>query len=66
LTGQPAGRDLTALFNPSSVAVVGASAETAKWGHWLAKGALRGAHRRRVELVNRRGGTILGQPVHMS
>jgi len=66
LTGQPAGRDLTALFNPSSVAVVGASAEDAKWGHWLAKGALRGAHRRRVELVNRRGGTILGQPVHMS
>ncbi len=66
MSGRPVRRDLTALFNPTSVAVVGASADETKWGHWLAKGALRGAHRRRVALVNRRGGTVLGQPAHVS
>jgi acyl-CoA synthetase (NDP forming) len=66
LSGRPVRRDLTALFNPASVAVVGASTDETKWGHWLAKGALRGAHRRPVALVNRRGGTILGQPAHVS
>src|SRR5260370_36636204 len=51
------------LFAPSSVAVVGASAEAHKWGHLLARGALAGEHRRRVDLVNRRGGEVLGRPV---
>src|SRR6266516_8131567 len=51
------------LFAPSSVAVVGASAEPEKWGHLLARGALAGEHRRAVHLVNRRGGEILGRPV---
>jgi acyl-CoA synthetase (NDP forming) len=54
-------RDLRALFAPSSVAVVGASGDPAKWGNVLARGALRGAHRRAVYLVNRGGGTILGE-----
>ena len=36
-------RDLTPLFAPSSVAVLGASNDPAKWGNWLARGALRGA-----------------------
>ncbi|WP_279579728.1 CoA-binding protein [Fodinicola feengrottensis] len=47
--------------DPASVAVVGASADPAKWGHWLASGALAGRHRRRVDLVNRGGGQVLGQ-----
>jgi acetate---CoA ligase (ADP-forming) len=46
--------------DPASVAVVGASANPAKWGYWLARGALAGRDRRAVNLVNRRGGTILG------
>ena len=53
-------RDLRPLFAPRSVAVVGASADSAKWGNVLARGALRGAHRRPVYLVNRAGGEILG------
>lgn len=53
-------RDLRPLFAPRSVAVVGASADPAKWGNVLARGALRGSHRRSVYLVNRAGGEILG------
>ncbi len=53
-------RDLRPLFAPRSVAVVGASADPSKWGNVLARGALRGAHRRAVYLVNRAGGEILG------
>ena len=55
-------RDLRALFEPESVAVVGASDDPEKWGNWLARGALRGESRRAVHLVNRRGGEVLGLP----
>lgn len=48
--------------DPASVAVVGASDDPAKWGHWLARGALVGHDRRAVHLVNRGGGAVLGQP----
>lgn len=59
-------RDLRALFDPASVAVVGASNDPVKWGYGLARGALRGASRRPVHLVNRNGGEILGQEAHRS
>ena len=59
-------RDLRPLFDPRSVAVVGASNDPAKWGQWLARGALRGRHRRTVYLVNRSGGDVLGQPSYTS
>lgn len=59
-------RDLRALFDPGSVAVVGASDDPVKWGNWLARGALRGASRRTVYLVNRRGGEVMGKPAHRS
>jgi len=55
-TGEPLG----ALFDPRSVAVVGASENPRKWGYWLARGALAGAERREVYLVNRRGTALLG------
>ncbi|MFI1398715.1 acetate--CoA ligase family protein [Streptomyces sp. NPDC020681] len=55
------GRDLTALFDPKSVAVVGASDDPAKYGHSVAAQALRAPDRRPVHLVNRRGGTVLGR-----
>lgn len=42
--------------------IVGASADPAKWGNAIAVQALRGVDRHRVHLVNRRGGTVLGQP----
>ncbi|WP_061291837.1 acetate--CoA ligase family protein [Herbidospora cretacea] len=53
-----------ALFDPRTVAVVGASGDPAKWGYWLAKGALSGASRRPVHLVNARGADVLGHPTH--
>ncbi|MFJ9852303.1 acetate--CoA ligase family protein [Streptomyces sp. NPDC101150] len=54
-------RDLSALFDPKSVAVVGASDDPAKYGHAVAAQALRAPGRRPVHLVNRRGGTVLGR-----
>jgi acyl-CoA synthetase (NDP forming) len=45
---------------------VGASNDPTKWGYALARNALRGAHRRSVFLVNRRGEEILGQASYRS
>jgi acetate---CoA ligase (ADP-forming) len=59
-------RPLTSLFAPRSVAIVGASADETKWGNRFALKALRGAHRRAVYFVNRRGGEILGRPAYDS
>ncbi|WP_407285781.1 acetate--CoA ligase family protein [Streptomyces sp. BP-8] len=59
-------RDLSALFDPKSVAVVGASDDPAKYGHAVAAQALRAPDRRPVHLVNRRGGTVLGRPAATS
>jgi acetate---CoA ligase (ADP-forming) len=59
-------RDLRRLFDPRSVAIVGASGTPGKWGHWLAKGALEGEDRRSVYLVNRNGGEILGRRAYRS
>ena len=56
-------RDLEPLFAPRSVAVLGASTDPNKWGGWLARTALRGAHRRPVHLINRRGGEFDGRPL---
>lgn len=60
----PPTRNLDALFAPASVAVVGASDDSRKWGHWLAQGALRGAHLRSVHLVNHRAAAVLGHATH--
>ena len=59
-------RDLTPLFDPRSVAVVGVSSDPAKWGYWMARGAVRGEHRRSVYLVARSGGEVLGRRVYRS
>ncbi|GAA0442059.1 CoA-binding protein [Acrocarpospora corrugata] len=55
---------MNGLFDPRSVAVVGASDDPAKWGYWLAKGALRGAARREVYLVNGRADRVQGRRSH--
>lgn len=57
-------RGLSPFRDPASVAVVGASADPAKWGYWIARGAVMGKHRRDVWLVNRAGGDMFGTPVH--
>ena len=59
-----AGRDFTTLFDPGTVAVVGASNDETKYGNWISVQALRMRARRRVYLVNRRGEPVLGQPVY--
>ncbi|MBJ7339324.1 acetate--CoA ligase family protein [Mycolicibacterium sp.] len=53
---------LAVFSDPASVAVVGASADPAKWGYWLASGALKGSHRRHVSFVNSRSASVLGHP----
>jgi acyl-CoA synthetase (NDP forming) len=64
--GRPPARDLTPLFDPRSLAIVGASATPSKWGYWLARSALKGLTRRAVFLVNRSGKDILGQRTYTS
>ncbi len=59
-------RDLRPLFEPRSVAIVGVSADPAKWGYWFARDAAAGAHRRTVLLVGRSGGELHGLPVYES
>jgi len=63
-TRKAATRDLRALFDPNTVAIVGASATIGKWGNWLARNALRGKDHRRIFLVNRTSAEILGEPVY--
>lgn len=55
-----------AFVDPASVAVVGASEDRAKWGYWLADGALRGAGRREVWLVNRSARPLFGERAFVS
>ncbi|RYB95005.1 CoA-binding protein [Nocardioides oleivorans] len=62
----PSVASLDALFSPRSVAIVGASADTAKWGNVLARRALAAGGDREVLLVNRGGGQVLGRPAHVS
>ncbi len=59
-------RDLRPLFDPASVAIVGASDDRAKWGYSVAYQALRAGDRRPIHLVNRRGGRVLGRPAAAS
>ncbi|MBC7247376.1 MAG: CoA-binding protein [Actinobacteria bacterium] len=55
-----------ALFNPRRMAVVGASANPAKWGHIVPSNILRNGYRGDLFLVNPRGGSIHGRDVHRS
>jgi acyl-CoA synthetase (NDP forming) len=54
------------LVAPRSVAVVGASADTAKWGGMITANLRLGEFPGPIYLVNPKGGTILGLPVHAS
>ncbi|MGV9633095.1 acetate--CoA ligase family protein [Nocardia rhamnosiphila] len=55
-------RDLSVLFDPKSVVVLGASNDESKYGNWLSVQALRMSDSRSVVLVNRRGEEVLGRP----
>jgi acyl-CoA synthetase (NDP forming) len=57
---------LDALVAPRSVAVVGASADTGKWGGMLVANLRLGGFTGPIYLVNPKGGTILGLSVYPS
>ena len=59
-------RDLTALFEPRSVLLVGATADELKWGGWVTKSFAATRDRRATHFVNRRGGELYGIPAHTS
>src|SRR5919112_5077417 len=61
---RPLRPSLEALFDPSSIAVVGASDDSAKWGHILARRALESSGGRPVVLVNRAAREVMGLPAH--
>jgi len=60
-TPETARRDLRPLFEPASIAVLGATDTPGKWGFWLAQNALRSSDRRAVYLVNRSGREMFGE-----
>ena len=62
----PGMRDLTPLFDPRSVAVLGASSDRAKWGYTVSTQLLSLPSGREIFLVNRSGGEILGQAAYRS
>lgn len=55
---------LSSFGNPASLAVVGASDDDAKWGYWLARGALAGRCERDVWLINHNSVTVHGEPTY--
>ena len=57
-------RDLTPLFEPKSVLLVGATADTLKWGGWVSKSFGDHQHLRDTHFVSLRGGELYGLPVH--
>ncbi len=63
------GNDLEAveaLFNPRRMAIVGASANLAKWGNIIPRNVLRDGYKGELYLVNPGGGEIQGIPFHPS
>jgi acyl-CoA synthetase (NDP forming) len=51
---------IRAIFDPKSIAVIGASSVPITWGFWIAKNVVEGANRRKVFLVNPKSKQILG------
>jgi acyl-CoA synthetase (NDP forming) len=51
---------IRSIFDPKSIAVIGASNQPITWGNWVAKNVLQGANMRKVFFVNPNLKTILG------
>ncbi len=56
--------DLVPLFRPKSVALIGASSDTKKYGYWTAKSLIDNKFQGDIYLVSRSGGEILGHPTY--
>ncbi|MFV0434896.1 MAG: acetate--CoA ligase family protein [Leucobacter sp.] len=63
-TGEHRSRSIAALFDPRSIAVIGASDDPEKYGNWLSTRALAGS--RPAYLVNSRRERVLGHRAYSS
>lgn len=57
-------RNLDRLLSPRSVVLVGASSRAGSVGHIVARNMLEAGFNGTISLVNPKGGSLLGQPVH--
>ena len=60
------GDGLRQLFNPASVAIIGATDNPKKWGYQYSSRLLAAENRRRVYLINQKRGTVLGRKAFRS
>ncbi len=60
----PRRRDLEAVFEPRSVAVIGASEDATKWGGSVLRNLIDGGFAGTLYPVNGRGGSVLGLPAY--
>jgi acyl-CoA synthetase (NDP forming) len=59
-------RDFETLFNPSSIAVIGASGSIGKWGFTIPMNIIGGGYRGKLVMVNPGESNILGLPTYRS
>lgn len=57
-------KDLTTLFEPKSIAIIGASSKPGKPGHEVIRNILANGYDGKLYLVNPKGGTILGMDAY--
>ena len=57
---------LNPFFNPTGVAVIGASQDPTKLGYGLANNLHRSGYKGAIHFVNLKGGSLLGKPIHKS
>ncbi|WP_243545678.1 acetate--CoA ligase family protein [Pseudodesulfovibrio tunisiensis] len=56
--------DLVPLFQPKSVALIGASSNSKKYGYWTAKSLIENRFDGDIYLISRSGGEIFGHPTY--
>ena len=56
--------DLVPLFKPRSVALIGASSNSKKYGYWTAKSLVENNFEGDIYLISRSGGEIFGHPAY--
>jgi acetyltransferase len=56
--------DLVPLFQPNSVALIGASSNPKKYGYWTAKSLIENGFKGDIYLVSHTGGDIFGHPTY--
>jgi len=57
-------QDLDFIFNPHSVAVIGASDNPLKWGNWISKSLLESTWEGKVYLINAKGSIVCGKETY--